>query len=61
VLSGLLKSLFFAWVIVLVAAHQGFEAYGGAESVGRVTTSSVVSAIFWVIVTDAAFNMVFYF
>jgi len=60
-LTGLLKSVAFAWIIVLIAAHKGFQARGGAESVGRVTTSSVVMSIFWVIVADAAFSMVFYF
>lgn len=61
ILSGLVKSVAFAWIIVLVAAHQGFQAYGGAEAVGKVTTTSVVLSIFWVIVADAAFNMIFYF
>ena len=60
-LTGMIKSVAFAWIIVLVAAHRGFQAYGGAESVGRVTTASVVSAIFWVIVADAAFSLIFYF
>ncbi len=58
--SGLIKSVAFAWIIVLVAAHHGFQAYGGADSVGKVTTTSVVSSIFWVIVADAVFNIVFY-
>ena len=61
ILSGLIKSTAFAWIIVLVAAHNGFGAYGGAESVGLATTRSVVSSIFWVIVADALFNMLFYF
>lgn len=61
VLLGFLKSLAFAWIIVLLAAHRGFSARGGAESVGRVTTTSVVGAIFWVIVADAVFSLLFYF
>jgi len=61
VVTGIIKSVAFAWLIVLIAAHHGFQAYGGAESVGRVTTDSVVSSIFWVIVADAGFNMLFYF
>ncbi|MFT5435011.1 MAG: phospholipid/cholesterol/gamma-HCH transport system permease protein [Myxococcota bacterium] len=61
VLIGLLKSLAFAWIIVLIGAHKGFQAHGGAESVGQVTTESVVSGIFWVIVADAMFSLVFYF
>ena len=59
--TGMVKAVSFAWIIVLVAAHKGFQAYGGAESVGRVTTSSVVASIFWVIVADAFFSLIFYF
>lgn len=59
--TGLLKSVAFAWVIVLIAANRGFRVHGGAEAVGLVTTASVVSSIFWVIVVDAAFSMIFYF
>ena len=61
IVTGLVKSVAFAWIICLVAAHKGFQARGGAESVGLVTTASVVSAIFWVIVADACFSMLFYF
>ena len=61
VLTGLLKSVVFAWIIVLVAAHEGLKAYGGADAVGRSTTASVVRSIFVVIVADALFSLVFYF
>lgn len=61
IFTGLFKSVVFAWLIVLIGAHAGFSAQGGAESVGRVTTSSVVRSIFWVIVADAAFSILFYF
>ncbi len=59
--TGVIKSIAFAWIIVLVSSHYGFNAHGGAESVGRVTTQSVVASIFWVIVADAAFSLIFYF
>lgn len=61
VLVTLLKSLVFSWIIVWVAAHQGFSAYGGSDAVGRVTTKSVVLSIFWCIIADALFSIVFYF
>lgn len=61
VVVTLLKSVVFSWIIVWVAAHQGFSAYGGSEAVGRVTTSSVVLSIFWVIIADALFSIIFYF
>ena len=61
VLVTLLKSLVFSWIILLVAAQQGFSAYGGSDAVGRVTTRSVVLSIFWCIIADAIFSIVFYF
>lgn len=61
VLVGLLKSVIFAWVIVIIASYYGFNVKGGAEGVGKVTTASVVASIFWVIVLDAVNSLVFYF
>lgn len=56
VLGGLLKALFFAVVIVTVAAYQGFATAGGAAGVGKFTTRSVVQAIIWIIIVDAVFT-----
>jgi len=61
VLIGLMKSLFFAWVIVIISSYYGFRVKGGAEGVGKVTTMSVVASIFWVIILDALNSIVFYF
>lgn len=58
-LISLLKSLFFAWVIVIIGSYYGFNVTGGAEGVGKVTTYSVVSSIFAVIVFDALFSLVY--
>jgi len=43
----------------VIGCHQGFRTKGGADSVGRQTTRSVVQSIFLVIVADAAFSIVF--
>ncbi|WP_169313526.1 ABC transporter permease [Spirochaeta africana] len=51
------KTVVFAWVIVLIGAHFGFQVEGGAEGVGRATTKSVVAAIFAVLVLDALFSL----
>jgi len=56
---GLSKSVFFAWVIVIIASYYGLQASGGSEGVGRSTTSSVVVSIFAVIVLDALFSLLF--
>ena len=58
-LVGVGKAPVFAAVIALVGCHQGFQASGDAESVGRRTTVSVVQAIFAIIVVDALFSVIF--
>jgi phospholipid/cholesterol/gamma-HCH transport system permease protein len=60
---GLAKAPVFAAVIAVVGCFQGFQTQatggGGADSVGRQTTRSVVQAIFLVIVVDALFSVAF--
>ncbi|MBM3330079.1 MAG: ABC transporter permease, partial [Calditrichaeota bacterium] len=60
VVTGLVKSLVFAWLIVALAAFYGLRVKGGAEAVGRATTASVVASIFAVIVADAVLGLLFY-
>lgn len=57
-LLGLGKAPVFAAVIALVGCYQGFQVRGGADSVGRQTTVSVVQSIFLVIATDALFSVI---
>lgn len=54
--TGLAKSLVFAWIIVLIGCHCGLRITGGAEGVGRATTTSVVASIFAIIVADSVFT-----
>ncbi len=56
---GIIKAPFFALCIALVGCREGLHVARSAESVGRRTTSSVVESIFLVIVTDAAFSVLF--
>ncbi len=56
---GLSKAPFFAGIIAMIGCYEGLQVSGSAESVGRLTTLSVVEAIFLVIVTDAIFSVVF--
>jgi phospholipid/cholesterol/gamma-HCH transport system permease protein len=56
---GVLKAPFFAGTIALVGCNAGFRVSRSAESVGRLTTLSVVRSIFLVIVIDAAFSILF--
>ena len=58
-LVGLVKAPVFAFLIAMVGCYEGLRVSGSAESVGRMTTQSVVEAIFLVIVADAVFSIVF--
>ncbi len=58
-LIGIGKSFVFATVIAMIGCFQGFRTHGGADSVGRQTTRSVVQSIFIVIVADALFSVAF--
>ena len=58
-LVGIGKAPVFAAIIVVVGCFQGFRTHGGADSVGRQTTRSVVQSIFLVIVADALFSVAF--
>jgi phospholipid/cholesterol/gamma-HCH transport system permease protein len=58
-LVGIGKAPVFAAIIVMVGCFQGFRTKGGADSVGRQTTRSVVQSIFLVIVADALFSVAF--
>jgi phospholipid/cholesterol/gamma-HCH transport system permease protein len=60
VYSGLIKSVVFALAIALIACQQGLATSGGAEGVGRRTTSSVVVTLFTLILLDAGFTVLFH-
>ena len=57
--AGMVKTPFFAVAIGLVGCFHGFRASGSAESVGFLTTISVVQSIFIVILLDALFAIFF--
>jgi phospholipid/cholesterol/gamma-HCH transport system permease protein len=59
VLTGLVKSVVFAFAIALIACQQGFGASGGAEGVGKRTTSTVVTSLFAIVIIDALFTVMF--
>ncbi len=61
IVTGLIKSLVFAVIITKIGCFEGFHVQGGAEGVGRATTSSVVKSIFAVIAADMIFTAVFYY
>lgn len=58
-LLGIIKAPVFAAIVAVVGCFRGFQVSGGADSVGRQTTVSVVQSIFLIIVVDAAFSVLF--
>ena len=59
VFSGILKTVFFGASIALIACKRGLATTGGAEGVGRATTSAVVTSLFAIVLLDAIFTLVF--
>jgi len=56
---GLGKAPVFALLIASIGCFQGMQVEGSAESVGTKTTRSVVLGIFFIILADAFFSIVF--
>ena len=56
---GLFKAPFFALIISVVGCFEGMQVKGNAESLGRLTSTSVVVSIFLVIAADALFSIFF--
>jgi phospholipid/cholesterol/gamma-HCH transport system permease protein len=59
--TGLIKSVVFGLIITKVGCYEGFAVRGGAEGVGKSTTSSVVVSIFLIILADVIFTAIFYY
>ncbi|HVY61439.1 MAG TPA: ABC transporter permease [Planctomycetota bacterium] len=59
VCSGLLMSLGYAVAIGAISCERGLGTTGGAEGVGRSTTSSVVTILFHLVVITFAFTFVY--
>jgi phospholipid/cholesterol/gamma-HCH transport system permease protein len=57
--TGVLKAVIFGGAIALIACQQGLATTGGAEGVGKRTTSAVVITLFALIVLDALFTVFF--
>ncbi|HEU4852395.1 MAG TPA: ABC transporter permease, partial [Telluria sp.] len=55
----LLKGMTFGMLIALVSCHFGLRIQPNTESLGRGTTTSVVTSITVVILADAVFAIVF--
>ncbi len=61
IITGLVKTIFFGMIIAIVGCHQGLSVKGGAEGVGKATTTAVVRSFILIIITDCFITFVFYF
>jgi phospholipid/cholesterol/gamma-HCH transport system permease protein len=57
--TGMIKAPVFGAIIAAIGCFEGLQVEGSAESVGMLTTRSVVESIFCVIVLDAVFSIIF--
>ncbi|MFO0839884.1 MAG: ABC transporter permease [Phycisphaerae bacterium] len=58
--TGLSKAAVFGLIIASLACYEGLNVRGGAEGVGRATTTTVVKSIVALIAADTIFAAVFY-
>ncbi len=58
--GGLAKSLVFAVLIAGIGCYRGLEVGTDAQDVGRKTTSAVVTGIFFIILADAGFSILYH-
>ena len=59
IITGVLKSFMFGFLIATIACYRGLSVKGGAAGVGASTTSSVVTAITTVIGFDTLYNVIY--
>jgi phospholipid/cholesterol/gamma-HCH transport system permease protein len=57
--SGLIKAPIFAILIAMVGTYRGMQVRDSARELGRLTTVAVVQSIFFVILADALFAVLF--
>jgi len=50
--GGLFKAAFFGMIISIIGCYKGFTTTGGAEGVGKSTTSSVVTSIMLILISN---------
>jgi len=55
--TGIIKSIFFAFVIVTICCYKGMKTKGGAAGVGEATTSSVVISSVTILISDFFLTM----
>jgi phospholipid/cholesterol/gamma-HCH transport system permease protein len=60
VMSGLIKAAVFGFVVTLMGCWCGYTSGGGAQGVGRATTSAVVASSILILATDYILTAIFF-
>lgn len=60
VFSGLVKAAVFGFVITLMGCWAGYQSGGGAQGVGRATTSAVVASSILILALDYILTAIFF-
>mgnify|MGYP001809895160 CR=1 FL=1 len=60
VISGLVKASVFGFLITLMGCYHGYHSKGGAQGVGRATTSAVVSASILILIFNYIITEMFF-
>ncbi|MDU4960916.1 MAG: ABC transporter permease [Sporomusaceae bacterium] len=58
--GGLIKSMFFGAIIATIGCYKGLTTEQGAEGVGRATTSSVVTSIILIFISNYFLSLLLY-
>ena len=59
IMAGLIKSVFFGILIAIAGCQAGIECGHNSDAVGMAATNAVVRAIVYLVVADAAFNILY--
>jgi phospholipid/cholesterol/gamma-HCH transport system permease protein len=57
--SGIIKGFVFAALIAIAGCQAGLQSGRSADAVGRATTRAVVNAIVYLVIADAALNIIY--
>jgi phospholipid/cholesterol/gamma-HCH transport system permease protein len=57
--AGIIKAPVFAMLIALAGTFRGLQVRGSSRELGRLTTVAVVQAIFFVLLADALFAVLY--
>ena len=60
IIGGLIKSMFFGAIIAVIGCYKGLTTQQGAEGVGRATTSSVVTSIILIFISNYFLSLLLY-